>query len=365
LKVANIVGARPNFIKIAPIIAEMRKRSNLEPVLIHTGQHYDPNMSGTFFSDLEIPVPDYNLNVGSGSHAIQTAKVMLALEPLLIDLKPDLLLVVGDVNSTLAATLVAVKMGLRVAHVEAGLRSYDRSMPEEINRVLTDAVADYLFVTERSAIENLRREGIPPGKIFFVGNVMIDTLLRQRERAIALRVPQRFGMSPGGYALLTLHRPANVDNPEILAGLLDAVDYLQQRIPVLFPAHPRTLHRLEEFALIQRVQAMTNVIQLDPLGYIEFLGLMAQARLVLTDSGGIQEETTALDISCVTLRENTERPVTVLEGTNQIAGRDPQNIIAAINRVLSGQSKQGSRPELWDGKTAERIVDILCKYSGD
>ena len=365
MRIANVVGARPNLMKIAPIMAEMRRFPDLEPVLIHTGQHYDDVMSDVFFRELGIPTPDHNLGVGSGTHTWQTAQVMLALEPLLVKLQPDCVLVVGDVNSTLAAALVAAKLCIPLAHVEAGLRSFDRTMPEEINRQLTDAVSDYLFTTSRDANENLRREGIPEHKVFFVGNVMIDTLLRHRSHAEKLQVPSRYGVAPSKYAVLTLHRPSNVDSPEALSGILDALEAIQARLPILFPAHPRTYKQLADFGLLQRLRAMPGVKLLEPLGYLEFLGLMAQARLVLTDSGGIQEETTILGVPCLTLRENTERPITVSQGTNEVVGTLPERIVGAAWRVLDGGSKKGRCPELWDGQAAERVVAILReKLSG-
>jgi UDP-N-acetylglucosamine 2-epimerase (non-hydrolysing) len=375
MKIVSVVGARPNLMKIAPLAAEMRRFPDVESVLVHTGQHYDDNMSEVFFQELGIPQPDYNLGIGSRTHTWQTAQVMLALEPLLIDLRPDAVVVVGDVNSTAAAALVAAKLDIPLAHVEAGLRSFDHTMPEEINRIVTDALADYLFTTERSANENLGREGIPDHKIFFVGNVMIDTLLRHRLRAEALGMPAQHGVSANGYALLTLHRPSNVDLPEVLNGILDALNSLQTRLPVLFPAHPRTLQRLAGAGLLERARAMSNLRMLEPLGYLEFLGLMAQARLVLTDSGGIQEETTILGIPCLTLRENTERPVTISEGTNELVGTSPDRILAAAWRRLdqprgihenpSGlMSRDGHRPELWDGRAAERIVCVLREKCG-
>ncbi|MBN1179248.1 MAG: UDP-N-acetylglucosamine 2-epimerase (non-hydrolyzing) [Anaerolineae bacterium] len=360
MKILHIVGARPNFIKIAPIMDEMaRYPDRFEQVLVHTGQHYDDAMSRVFFDDLDIPRPDIDLGVGSGSHAEQTAKVMLAFEPVLLEQKPDLVLVVGDVNSTLACTLVAVKLCVPVAHIEAGLRSFDRVMPEEINRVLTDQVADMLFTTERDANENLRREGVAAEKIHFVGNVMIDTLLRHKERALALDILGQYGAASGGFALLTLHRPSNVDAPEVLSGILDALGEIQTRLPILFPAHPRTVKRVQEFGFEARLAALPGLRVVAPLGYLEFLNLMASARLVLTDSGGIQEETTILGVPCLTLRENTERPVTVTEGTNRIVGNDPQRIVSAALAVLDGKSKAGCTPELWDGRAAERIVSVL------
>lgn len=337
MKVLHVVGARPNFIKIASIMAEMaRFPAWFEQVLVHTGQHYDDEMSQVFFDDLEIPQPSVYLGVGSGSHAEQTARIMLAFEPVLLEQKPDLVLVVGDVNSTLACALVAAKLCISVVHVEAGLRSFDRTMPEEINRVLTDQIADFLFTTEKSANENLAHEGIPREKIYFVGNTMIDTLLQHRKQ----------------YALLTLHRPSNVDIPEVLTGILDALAEIQVHLPVIFPAHPRTMKQIRKFGLEDKLAAMPNLRVMGPLGYLEFLGLMTNARLVLTDSGGIQEETTVLGIPCLTLRENTERPVTVTRGTNEVVGRDPQQIVAKAIAALC-------IPELWDGHAAERIVDIL------
>jgi len=360
MKILHVVGARPNFMKIAPIMHAMsRYPDRLAQILVHTGQHYDDEMSQVFFDDLGLPQPDVYLGVGSGSHAEQTAKVMLAFEPVLKEQKPDLVLVVGDVNSTLACALVCAKMDVPVAHVEAGLRSFDRTMPEEINRVLTDQIADLLFTTERDADENLRREGVTEEKIHFVGNVMIDTLLRHKERALALDVLGEYGLQPQGYALLTLHRPSNVDVPEVLSGILDALAEIQARLPILFPAHPRTVRRVREFGFEARLAAMPYLRVTEPLGYLEFLNLMANARLVLTDSGGIQEETTILGVPCLTLRENTERPVTVTQGTNTVVGSDPQRIVAEALAILDGKGKAGRVPELWDGKAAERIVAIL------
>ncbi|HET9983739.1 MAG TPA: UDP-N-acetylglucosamine 2-epimerase (non-hydrolyzing) [Longimicrobiales bacterium] len=359
LKVMAVVGARPNMMKAAPLMQELSRYPDVETVLVHTGQHYDERMSEAFFRDLGLPAPDHYLGVGSGTHAAQTAHVMLALEPIMTAERPEVLVVVGDVNSTLAAALVAAKLGIRIAHVEAGLRSYDRGMPEEINRVLTDAISDLLFTTERDAEENLRREGVPPERIHFVGNVMIDTLLRELARARALGMPARMGVRPRGYAVLTLHRPSNVDDPVVLEQLLEAVAAVQSRVPVLFPVHPRTRQRLAQGSLGERLAAMPGLRLLEPLGYLEFLGLLADARLVLTDSGGIQEETTILDVPCLTLRENTERPVTVTEGTNEVVGTNADRITAAALRILDGGGKAGARPELWDGRAAERIVAVL------
>jgi len=348
--------------KIAPVMEELaRHPGRFDQVLVHTGQHYDDKMSQVFFDDLHIPRPDVYLGVGSGSHAEQTAKVMLAFEPVLLEQKPDLVLVVGDVNSTLACALVATKLHIPVAHVEAGLRSFDRAMPEEINRVLTDQIANLLFTTERDANENLLREGVSEEKIHFVGNVMIDTLLQHKERALALDVPGEYSLERGGYALLTLHRPSNVDVPEVLAGILDALAEIQARLPIIFPAHPRTVKRVQEFGLEGKLAAMPNLRVTEPLGYLEFLNLMANARLVLTDSGGIQEETTILGVPCLTLRENTERPVTVTEGTNTLVGCDPERIVSEALTVLNGKSKTVRVPELWDGQAARRIAEVIWK----
>lgn len=358
MRVVNIVGARPNLMKLASVVEEMRRHADLEPLIVHTGQHYDENMSGIFFEELGIPAPDHHLGIGAGTPTEQTARMMLALEPLFLDLAPDLVLVVGDVNSTVAAALVAVRLGIPLAHVEAGLRSFDREMPEEINRIVTDSISDYLFTTEPSGNENLLREGVPAEKIHYVGNVMIDTLLRHRNRAVALGMPGRLGLEPGGYGLVTLHRPSNVDDPGVMSGLLDALEEVQARLPLVLPLHPRTRARLVEHGLLGRVEGM-GIMILEPLGYLEFLGLMADARVVMTDSGGIQEETTILGVPCLTLRENTERPVTVTEGTNTIVGTSPEKIVAAALRVLDGGVVGGRRPELWDGRTAERIVAVL------
>jgi UDP-N-acetylglucosamine 2-epimerase (non-hydrolysing) len=345
--------------KIAPLMAEMRRFPNIEPLLIHTGQHYDSNMSGRFFEELGIPTPDYSLGIGSGTHTWQTAQIMLALEPLLNEIRPDIVVVVGDVNSTMAAALVAVKLHIPLAHVEAGLRSFDRTMPEEINRMVTDSLADFLFTTERSGNENLKHEGVPENKIHFVGNVMIDTLLRYRQHIDDQNITDRFGVTPRNYALLTLHRPSNVDVTETLSGILDALADIQKKLPVLFPLHPRTRQRIAEAGLFERARDLANLKLLEPLGYLEFLGLMAQAKLVMTDSGGIQEETTILGIPCLTLRENTERPVTITEGTNELVGSQAERIIAGVQRILEGKKGNSQHPELWDGHAAERIVKVL------
>lgn len=360
MKILNVVGARPNFMKMAPLLEEMRQYpDDITPLLLHTGQHYDKNMSQQFFEDLGLPEPDIYLGVGSGSHAVQTAKIMELFEPQVLEHKPDLVVVVGDVNSTMACALVAVKLHIPVAHVEAGLRSFDRRMPEEINRIVTDSISDYLFITEESARLNLLREGVSDGKIFFVGNVMIDSLLKHKAKADQSPILTDLKLQPKQYALLTLHRPENVDKPETLRPILQALEEISHRLEIVFPIHPRTRHNLEEFHLLPK-----NFKILEPLGYLDFLKLMAEARLVLTDSGGVQEETTILQTPCLTLRENTERPVTQEQGTNQIIGMKKEAIVSHALRILE-QKGQGKRiPPLWDGHAASRIVEILLKKLG-
>lgn len=360
LRIVNVVGARPNFMKIAPIVAEMRRRSDrITPLLVHTGQHYDDSMSESFFDDLEIARPDFNLGVGSASHAEQTARIMLALEPVLLDFKPDWLLVVGDVNSTMAATIVASKLLVRVAHVEAGLRSGDRTMPEEINRVVTDSLADLLLTPSRDAGENLIREGVAPGKIRFVGNVMIDTLQQHLERARTSMVLERLTLQPKQFCVMTLHRPSNVDNKETLEAILDAASAIAERLPLVFAAHPRTRARIVEFGLEAKLNSRPRLVLTDPLGYLDFLQLYSNSRLVLTDSGGLQEETTVLGIPCLTLRENTERPITVTEGTNRVVGNDPERIKTEAFDALDHLAPTVRVPELWDGNAAHRIVNAI------
>lgn len=351
--ICNVVGARPNFMKMAPVILEENKRG-LHQITVHTGQHYDAQMSDVFFKTLGMPQPDYDLGVGSGSHAQQTARIMVGFEKICLESKPAVVVVGGDVNSTLACALVAAKLHIPVAHVESGLRSCDRSMPEEINRILTDRIAELLFTTERSGNENLVREGIAPEGIHFVGNSMIDSLRSHLDSAVADQPWQRFGLEPRRYGLVTMHRPGNVDEPEVFLEIAAALAELSREIPLLFPVHPRTRQRIEQIAI-----DLGSVKLIEPLGYIQFLGLMANARLVLTDSGGIQEETTALRVPCVTVRQNTERPITVELGTNSLAGLTTSGILAAARGALSKSASEHQLPPLWDGNTGARIVDVI------
>lgn len=369
MRILNVAGARPNFVKIAPLVREMRRHSTIVPLLVHTGQHYDEVMSGQLFRDLEIPAPDFNLEVGSGSHAAQTAEVMRRLEPILLSTRPDVVLVVGDVNSTLAAAITAVKLGIPVAHVEAGLRSFDRAMPEEINRLLTDTIAHLLFVTEDSGRDNLLREGIAAEKIHVVGNVMIDALTTFRPRWQSSSVFDRLNLrGDQSYAVLTLHRPSNVDDPAILMPLLDALQEVAGHIPIVFPVHPRVraLLRTQQDARMAPGDTGSlgdgkGIAYLDPLGYLDFIALMSRARLVLTDSGGIQEETTILGVPCLTLRDNTERPATVSWGTNRVIGTNPARIVEEALRTVSHLTRPNGPPPLWDGQAASRIVKILVE----
>lgn len=354
LKALIIAGARPNFMKVAPLIKTIRTGgAPVEYRLVHTGQHYDEKMSDLFFRELGIPAPDINLEVGSGTHAAQTAAVMTKFEPVCQQEKPDWVIVVGDVNSTMACTLVAAKMGIKVAHVEAGLRSFDRTMPEEINRVLTDAIADYLFVTEEDAITNLMKEGRSRDSIFLVGNVMIDSLRHflsvAQQSSIGAELGLKNGVGWERFGLLTLHRPSNVDSPQKLSELLGAIGTVAAEVPVIFPVHPRTQQRITQAG----VRLHPQLRMISPVGYLDFLCLMSKAALVLTDSGGIQEETTALGVPCLTLRENTERPVTISDGTNLLVGTDPAKIVAAARDVLAGKGKTGKIPPLWDGQGSQ------------
>ena len=392
-----VAGARPNFMKIAPLIRAINKHNNalssslpaISYLLVHTGQHYDVNMSDSFFRDLDLPQPDVHLGIGSGNHGEQTGKILIEFEKILLHQRPEMVIVVGDVNSTLACALATSKIqytnstnsknqnnsmnikGSRplIAHVEAGLRSFDRSMPEEINRLLTDAISDYLFTPSPDADENLKKEGIPTEKIFLVGDVMVDTLLFNLEKAKKSNILERLGLRRKSltdncllttdYCLLTLHRPSNVDNKESLSRILRALATVSSRIPIIFPVHPRTRKRLAEFGLDNPQSAIHNLQLLDPLGYLDFLNLMAHARIVLTDSGGIQEETTVLNIPCLTLRDTTERPITLIQGTNVLVWNDTQKIIDEAFKVLDGKGKTGSCPEMWDGKAAERVLKVL------
>ncbi len=383
LKLLNVVGARPNFMKVAPLIeaidrhnaaaGESGRSRRLAQVLLHTGQHYDERMSGLFFEELGLPRPDIDLGVGSGSHARQTAEVLSRVEPVLLELAPDLVVVVGDVNSTLACALAAAKLSIPVAHIEAGLRSFDRTMPEELNRVLTDALSELLFTSCEEADRNLAREGVAAERVHLVGNVMIDTLLRHRERASSSTVGRRLGLDEWGeggaaprYGLLTLHRPSNVDGPERLRAILAAAVRVGAELPLVFPMHPRSRRRVEEFGLADLLAtcpcngSWRGVKVTEPLGYLDFLALMDHAALVLTDSGGIQEETTILGVPCLTLRENTERPVTITEGTNMLVGTDPERIVEESFRALGRPRGPQRTPPLWDGRAAERIVAVLA-----
>ncbi len=355
IRVLALVGARPNFMKIAPLLRELQARERFETTLVHTGQHYDASMSADFFRDLGIPEPDVNLAVGSGSHAAQTAQVLVGIEDLLVAQRPEVLLLVGDVNSTLAASLAAAKLLIPIAHVEAGLRSGDRSMPEEINRLVTDTLSTWCFTTEPAGGANLRREGIAEEKIHHVGNVMIDTLRANQAQANELDTLERLGLEAGGYALLTLHRPSNVDDRDTLSGLFEALEEIHRELPVVFPVHPRTSAAIRDL-----LGGKEPALQLlEPQGYLDFLRLMSQAKFVLTDSGGIQEETTALGVPCLTLRDSTERPITIEEGTNILVGSHADAVRNAARGILDGETKTGRVPDLWDGRASARIADVL------
>lgn len=363
-----VVGARPNFVKMAPILRALESYPEVRPVLVHTGQHYDESLSRVFFTQLGIRRPDVALEVGSGTHGAQTARVMARFEEYLVEQTTagnavGRVVVVGDVNSTMAASLAAVKLGIPVAHVEAGLRSFDRSMPEEINRIVTDAVADLLFVSEPAGMDNLRREGHPEEQVKFVGNVMIDTLLALLPNARSHDGCTRLGFQPGHYGVVTLHRPANVDDRQTLAGIVDALVDIAGYLPIVFAVHPRTEQRLARFGLDKLLQSASGIRRLPPLGYIEFLALTSQARVIVTDSGGLQEESTVLGIPCLTMRPNTERPVTVEQGTSTLVGADTEKLRHHLHEVLEGKYKQGRCPELWDGRAAERIAAILVEGS--
>ena len=362
MKLVHVIGARPNFMKVAPVLKALAQHAGVEQVLVHTGQHYDKEMSDIFFVQLGLPQPDINLAVGSGSHAVQTAQVMMKFEEVLLYTRPDLVLVYGDVNSTVAAALVSAKLHIPVSHVEAGLRSFDRTMPEEINRLVTDQIADLLFTPSRDGDENLLREGIPTQRIYCVGNVMIDTLMQLLPTAQARWAQLQAEMGIERYALVTLHRPSNVDNPETLACILETLGNISARLPVVFPVHPRTRAQIEA----KHLAHLTNQIHLTrPFGYLDFLALEAHAQVVITDSGGVQEETTYLRIPCLTLRANTERSVTVTEGTNILVGQDMAKLHHEVAQILNGQAKVGQIPALWDGAAGQRIADVIVeKFSG-
>jgi UDP-N-acetylglucosamine 2-epimerase (non-hydrolysing) len=364
IRIICVCGARPNFMKIAPLMHAFQRHGGFHTLLVHTGQHYDHKMSQLFFEELGIPRPDINLEVGSGSHAVQTAEIMKRFEPVVLEFRPDYVLVVGDVNSTIACGLVAVKLGIKLIHVEAGLRSFDRTMPEEINRILTDSISDLLFVTEPSAVDNLKKEGVNSDRVHFVGNVMIDTLLANRDKAEQSPIRRQLGIETRPYGVITLHRPNNVDDPAILTQIMDAFEEIQQDIALVFPLHPRTRKNMEAMTVGRKMERMNNLIMVEPLGYLDFLCLMGHATVVITDSGGIQEETTILGVPCMTLRENTERPVTITEGSNRLVRLCTDDIVEqyrCIRRNLHNIT--GKVPRFWDGKAAERIVEIIYKQA--
>jgi UDP-N-acetylglucosamine 2-epimerase (non-hydrolysing) len=368
IKILTVVGARPNFVKVAPLVRRIQefnedssRQEKISHILVHTGQHYDYNLSKVFFDELSIPTPDVYLGVGSGTHAEQTAKIMLSFEKALFELNPHIVVVVGDVNSTLACALTAVKAGFPVAHIEAGLRCYDRTLPEEVNRLLTDAIADLLFAPSEDTVNNLKKENIAEERIFFVGNIMIDCLIEHEKEIENSQILQKLGLTPKNYALLTLHRNKNVDEAEILSGILRAVNRLSEQISIVFPVHPRTLKRIAEFGLNDLISP--RILLVEPLGYIDFLKLLKDSRFVMTDSGGVQEETTFCGVPCLTLRETTERPITVISGTNEVVGVEEESIIHWGRKALRDEWKKGSIPNLWDGKTSHRILQILVEYA--
>lgn len=366
IKIVCVCGARPNFVKIASIMKAFNMNGSFETLLVHTGQHYDQKMSHLFFEELNIPMPNINLEVGSGSHAVQTAEIMRRFEPVVLSFKPDYVLVVGDVNSTIACGLVAVKLGVKLIHVEAGLRSFDRTMPEEINRIVTDSISDLLFVTEQSGIDNLKSEDINSDKVHLVGNVMIDTLMANREKSQASTIFKQLHLKEKEYAVITLHRPSNVDSPGSFENILSAFEIIQKEIKLIFPIHPRAMKNLKGTYLHDYMKKMSNLILLEPVGYLDFLKLMSHSTLVITDSGGIQEETTILGIPCITLRKNTERPVTIEEGTNQLVKSETESILSAYRELKTKDFNVSGRiPRYWDGKAADRIVEIIMKNCED
>jgi UDP-N-acetylglucosamine 2-epimerase (non-hydrolysing) len=357
-KIISVVGARPNFIKIAPVHRSFQKYKNeISHLICHTGQHFDEKMSKVFFDELQMPKPDFYLGISGGSHAVQTAKIMIEFEKILLQEKPDLVIVPGDVNSTLAASLVASKLHIPVAHVESGLRSFDRKMPEEVNRVIADEISDYLFVTEKSGLVNLENEGKDKTKVFFTGNVMIDSLVNFLPNITKSGIVEKLGLESGKYILATFHRPSNVDSVEELKKLINAINQIAEKRKVVFPIHPRTRNNMEKNGLLAKISS--NVISLDPIGYIDFLSLTKNAELVVTDSGGIQEETTFLKVQCLTVRDNTERPITSEIGTNHMVGTDFEKVVSVTKSILAGNLKEGEIPDLWDGKASERIVEII------
>jgi len=359
-KIISVVGARPNFIKIAPIHRSFQRYSDdIKHLICHTGQHFDEKMSKVFFDELQMPKPDYYLGIGGGSHAVQTSRIMVEFEKILLEEKPDLVIVPGDVNSTIAASLVASKLHIPVAHVESGLRSFDRKMPEEVNRVLTDHISEYLFVTEKSGLSNLEDEGIDSRKVYFTGNVMIDSLVNFMPHIDKSEIVNELGIERGKYVLATFHRPSNVDEADSLSRLISAINEISKLRTVVFPIHPRTRNNLKKYGLYDKIG--DNIIVLEPIGYIDFLSLTKNAELVITDSGGIQEETTYLGVQCITVRDNTERPITSEIGTNHMIGTDFNKVIIAAKDILSGNLKDGVVPDLWDGKASERITDIVYK----
>ena len=361
-RILIVAGARPNFMKVAPLMCEFNKYTScLEVLLVHTGQHYDFEMSEVFFQDLRIPKPDIHLNIGSASHAVQTAKIMIAFERVALREKPNLVIVVGDVNSTLACALVSSKLNIEIAHIEAGLRSFDRTMPEEINRTVTDSLSDYLFVSERSGLRNLKSEGIDANKVYFVGNIMIDTLSANLPIINRSNILNECELTNREYCVMTLHRPSNVDSQETLCEIFDVLSSISKKIQIVYPIHPRAKKMMKKHNFSNKFGKLDNLLVVDPLGYIDFIGLIKESKFVITDSGGIQEESTFLGIPCLTIRKNTERPVTVEKGTNYLVGRNKTNVLRCVKKILNGESKQGSIPELWDGKTAERIIEVLAK----
>lgn len=359
-KIISVVGARPNFMKVAPIHKAFQKyKDTIQHLICHTGQHYDEKMSKVFFEDLGLPKPDYYLGIGGGSHAEQTAKIMIEFEKILLAEKPDLIIVVGDVNSTIACSLVAAKLHVKIAHVESGLRSNDMDMPEEINRILTDRISDMMFVTEKSGLENLKKEGVSDDKVFFTGNVMIDSLVQHLPKADESCILKDYGLTPHNFVLVTLHRPSNVDSKDYLEQLISLLNTISEKRKLIFPIHPRTKSNMTKFGLDGMLHE--NVIVTDPIGYIDFMALTKNSELIVTDSGGIQEESTYMGVQCITVRDNTERPITVEVGTNQLIGTDLAKVKQAALEVLSGKTKKGKIPKLWDGKAAERITEIISK----